>query len=314
MMSTNGRNLPAMAGLTLEPSLDVSVVLAVKNEQTYIESAIQSVLSQVGLDYEVVVVDDGSTDTTYSILVRLALIHPRLRVYRNPRAGKCSAFNFGVNLAAGRFVCIFAGDDIMPKGSLAARFQAVRGLPDDVPGIGLCKLITMSDLKRLDGQLIPRAPKRGALSGVSPLMNRPALDKIFPVPEELPNEDTWMELAVLHFSSWNIRHSDIIGCKWRIHSGNSMNLLVGFEEYNRRIVARMRALNIFLKRFESELSEAEKSKLLAKIECEIYRASGDMIGVIRGRSPLVEKLRALSITNSLLYSIRQRFFKLLSGW
>ena len=123
-----------------------------------------------------------------------------------------------------------------------------------------------------------------------------------------------MELAVLHFSSWNIRHSDIIGCKWRIHSGNSMNLLVGFEEYNRRIVARMRALNIFLKRFESELSEAEKSKLLAKIECEIYRASGDMIGVIRGRSPLVEKLRALSITNSLLYSIRQRFFKLLSGW
>lgn len=295
-------------------SLDVSVVLAIKNEQVHVESALRSVLSQVGLEAEVIVVDDGSTDDTYSILSRLGSIHSRLRVYRNPHAGKCSAFNFGVSLAEGRFVCIFAGDDIMPEGSLAGRFSDVRVLPDNVPGVGLCKLITMSNLKRLDGQLIPRAPKQGALSGVSPMMNRLALEKIFPVPEELPNEDTWMELAVLHFSGWNILHSDIVGCKWRIHSGNSMNLLVGFEEYNKRIIARMRALKIFFKRFESELCEAEKSNLLAKIECEMYRASGNMIGVIRSRLPLVEKLRALSITNSLLYTIRQRFFKLLSGW
>lgn len=296
-----------------QTSIDVSVVIAARNEQTYIESAVLSVVHQSGLAHEVLVVDDGSTDETYAIVERLLPMHSVLRLFRNPGAGKCSAFNFGVNQARGRFVCIFAGDDLMPDDSLAARWQLVRDLPNDRSIVGLCKLVTMSESRRFDGHLVPRAPGRGALSGISPLMNRQVLEKVFPVPESLPNEDTWMELAVLHFPGWTIVHSDIVGCRWRVHAGNSINMMAPFPEYNRKITARMKALELFDKKFGEELGNNRRD-LQAKIECERYRAAGSMLGVLRSPLGWVDRMRALSITNAFMYGIRSRLYGLLSGW
>jgi glycosyltransferase involved in cell wall biosynthesis len=293
---------------------DVSVVFAVKNEEKHVESAVLSALGQQGLRTEIIVIDDGSTDATLQILNRLAASHQNLRVLCNPKAGKCSAFNFGVLQAAGRFVCIFAGDDIMPPGSLATRHAAVKDYPDTEPVIGLCKLVTMSETKRFDGHLVPRKPGRGALSGVSPLMNQLVLHKIFPVPEVLPNEDTWMEIAVLHMPGWRIIHSDTIGCAWRVHEGNSINMLVPFAEYNRKITIRLRAYALFLERHRLELDAAGLRDLQARVECESHRAAGRVMGVLRSPVGWVDRLRALSIANSMFYGVRQRLYGLLSGW
>lgn len=295
-------------------AMDVSVVIAVKNEEVYVESAVTSVLNQAGLAHEVVVVDDGSTDKTLDILTRLAAAQPKLRLVRNPKAGKCSAFNHGVSLARGRFVCIFAGDDLMPEGSLAARFAMVKDTPTDLPVVGLCKIITLSDIKRFDGHLVPKRPGQSGLTGVSPLMNRLVYERIFPVPETLPNEDTWMENAVVHFPGWTVLHSDIVGCAWRVHPGNSINMMAGFDEYNRKITVRFRAYAMFLERHGSELSAESRALLSAKAQCEAARVRGDVVGVLRSPAGLVDRLRALSITNAFFYGVRQRLYGLLSGW
>lgn len=295
-------------------SLDVSVVLAVKNEQNYIKSAIASLLSQADLNYEVIVVDDGSVDQTFKMLEEMAANQTKIKLYRNPSTGKCSAFNFGVSKATGRFVCIFAGDDIMPEASLSARFASVKELPDDIPTVGLCKIITMSDQKKFDGHLIPRALGRGSLSGASPLMNHLALNKIFPVPNVLPNEDTWIEIALLHFDGWNIVHTDIVGCAWRCHSGNSINMGGSFQEYNQKISIRMRALQLFYDKHYGELGEISKRKLSAKVRCEKMRTAGNVIGVLLSPVGFVDKLRALSITNAWMYALRKQFYGIFSGW
>jgi glycosyltransferase involved in cell wall biosynthesis len=294
--------------------VDVSVVIAVKNEAVYVESAVASVLAQKGLRHEVIVVDDGSTDTTFETLTRLAASDATLRLVRNPKAGKCSAFNHGVSLARGRFVCIFAGDDLMPEGSLAARFAMVKDYPNDVPVVGLCKIITLSDIKRFDGHLVPKRPGQGGLTGVSPLMNRLVHERIFPVPETLPNEDTWMENAVVHFPGWTVVHSDIVGCAWRVHQGNSINMMAGFDEYNRKITVRFKAYAMFLERHGNELSAESRALLGAKAQCEAARVRGDVLGVLRSPAGLVDRLRALSITNAFFYGVRQRLYGLLSGW
>lgn len=293
---------------------EVSVVIAARNEQTYISSAVLSVLAQKGVDHEVVVIDDNSTDDTFRIVSDLLAEHPNLRVERNPDSGKCSAFNFGVGLARGRFVCIFAGDDLMPEGSLAARWARVKDCPDDKPVVGLCKLISMSEDKRFDGHLVPRAPGRGVLTGISPLMNRLALHKMFPVPESLPNEDTWMELAVLYFPEWVIDHCDVIGCKWRVHQGNSINMTVPFDEYNRKISLRMTALRMFREKFGGELGAENGKALDARISCEDARLRGSILGVMLSPVGLVDRLRALSITNAFFYRLRSRLYGLFSGW
>ena len=292
----------------------VSVVIAAHNEASYLHETLTSILLQSGVSFEVIYVDDHSDDDSFEIARVLAQKHSQLRIVQNPKRGKCSAFNFGVSLAKGRFVCIFAGDDVMPAGSLRERFEAVALEPDDVCVVGVSKLITMSNVNRFDGHLIPRAKGRGALSGVSPMMNRKAISLIFPTPEELPNEDTWMELAVLHMPGWRIVHSNTICCRWRVHAGNSINMTMSFDEFNRKITLRMEALRLFMQRFSNEMDSAQKEALQRKIDMEDARRRGDWRAVLCTGSGLVESLRALSITNATMYGIRKRLYGLLSGW
>lgn len=300
--------------LTKYSDIDISVVMAVKNEQIYIQEAMESIINQTQVSLEIIVIDDNSTDLTYSIVEKLSKKHRNIFLYENTKSGKCSAFNYGISLAKGRFICIFAGDDVMPKDSLHARWSMIRHIPENSPVVGLCKLTTLSDTKKLDGHIIPRAKGAGALSGVSPLMNRLACSKIFPVPEILPNEDTWMELAVLHLNDLKIIHSDIIGCNWRLHSGNSINMLVTYYEYNKKITSRMRAYTLFYQMNKQYLTINQSNILFEKIKCENARASGNLIGVIFSQVKFVEKLRAISITNSFFYNLRKQFYGLFSGW
>ena len=290
------------------------MVIAVKNEHTYVESAINSALRQDGLSHEVIVIDDGSTDDTFEILSRIATHDERLVLRRSTGVGKCSAFNQGVKLARGQFTTLFAGDDLMPPGSLAARLDSARTISGDAPIVGLCKLVTMSEDKKFDGKLIPRRKGRGALSGASPLMNRAAVSRIFPVPEVFPNEDTWMELAILHLPDLRLVHTDIIGCSWRCHAGNSINLHMEWDDYNRRITSRLKALNVFFDKHASELTPESLHELSAKVGCEKARSSGSVFGVLTSDVQFVDRLRALSITNKFMYQVRRTFFGLLSGW
>ncbi|WP_201189590.1 glycosyltransferase family 2 protein [Pseudomonas fluorescens] len=293
---------------------DVSVVIAVKNEEKYVKSALLSILEQKGITFEVIVVDDQSTDATFEILDSLALEYGNLTVLKNPRAGKCSAFNYGITKASGRFTCIYAGDDIMPEGSLAARFAKVSSFAEGDAVVGLCKLITLSEDKKFDGHLVPKRRGQGGLTGVSYMMSQEVVSKIFPVPEVLPNEDTWMELAVTHFVNWNVVHSDIVGCMWRVHSGNSINMLVDFPTYNKKLTPRMAAIGLFFDRHASELSEASKNDLYQKVRCEASRVEGDILGILFSKTSLINRLRALSACNSFFYNLRKKLYGLLSGW
>lgn len=292
----------------------ISVVVAARNESAHLFEALTSILMQDFIDFEVIYIDDHSTDHSIEIAKKLAKIYSNLRVVVNPKRGKCSAFNFGVSITNARFVCIFAGDDIMPNGSLRERYEAVANESDEICVVGVSKLITMSKIKKFDGHLIPRGKGRGALSGVSPMMNRRAVKIIFPTPEELPNEDTWMELAVLHMPNWRVIHSDVICCRWRVHSGNSVNMLVPFEEFNNKITIRMNAMKFFINRFGDELDNEQRVALLNKINLEEVRRRGDWLGVLKSSCDLVDRLRALSATNALMYEIRKRLYGLLSGW
>ena len=293
---------------------DVSVVMAVRNEQRYLDGAVRSILDQNGVNHELIVIDDNSTDDTLEIVTALAKGDQRIRVLRNPKSGKSAAFNLGVSAATGRFVCLFAGDDLMPQGSLAARFNMVKDRPMGVPVVGLCKLKSFSTTKRFDGHVLPRGRGRGSTSGVSPLMNRLALQTMFPVPESLPNEDTWLYLCLTNFPDWDIVHSDIIGCDYRVHDGNSINMMSSFDDYNRKFTARREAFSIFYARFQIVLGEAAKRDLSALIHCENHRRNGNAVGVLFSDVRTVEKLRSLATSGPRFYAMRQKFYGLFSGW
>jgi glycosyltransferase involved in cell wall biosynthesis len=89
----------------------VSVLVAVSNGERHLEPALASIARQSFSDFELLVVDDGSTDSTPAVLETFA--DPRLRVVRNDeRRGLAGALNCGLDVARGRYVARMDADDL----------------------------------------------------------------------------------------------------------------------------------------------------------------------------------------------------------
>ena len=119
----SGQALPARAGRPkLTPTRAVSVCLPTYNGETFIKEALDSVIGQSYRDFELLVVDDGSTDRTLDIVQSLS--DPRIQLHRNPtRLGIPANWNRCLELAAGEFVCVFHQDDVMLPENLERKVQ-----------------------------------------------------------------------------------------------------------------------------------------------------------------------------------------------
>ena len=95
----------------------VSVIIPMKNAEPYVREAVESVLSQEGVDLEVIVVEDGSTDHSEAVVRGIG--DPRIRIIPGPCKGIAAAFNAGLVEAKGEFSARCDADDVYPQGRLA---------------------------------------------------------------------------------------------------------------------------------------------------------------------------------------------------
>jgi len=103
--------------------VEVSVVMPTHNYGQYISRAIDSVLSQQGVNVELIVVDDGSTDDTTEVL---ASYGERLRPFRQKNQGAPTARNLGLQKATGEFVVFLDSDDWLLEDALRSRLEFLR--------------------------------------------------------------------------------------------------------------------------------------------------------------------------------------------
>ncbi|MCI5950131.1 MAG: glycosyltransferase family 2 protein [Parolsenella sp.] len=99
--ATEGNRMPA-----------ISVILPVYNAASFLGETMASIQGQTFTDYEVLCVDDGSTDTTPSLLARYAQADHRIRVIRQENSGPGKARNTGLAHASGDYVLMLDSDDI----------------------------------------------------------------------------------------------------------------------------------------------------------------------------------------------------------
>ncbi len=92
-----------------------SVVLCFYNARNYIEEALSSILSQSFRDFEIILIDDGSTDDSYKIIEKLCLEDERIRYFRKENSGLTDSLNFAINLARGEFMVRHDADDISSR-------------------------------------------------------------------------------------------------------------------------------------------------------------------------------------------------------
>jgi glycosyltransferase involved in cell wall biosynthesis len=100
----------------------VSVILPVYNGENYVRLAIQSVLDQTLTDLELIVVDDGSTDSTANIVFDFG---NRVRYVRQENTGVAGAFNHGLQLAKGSYISWLSHDDIFNPTKLEMQVQTL---------------------------------------------------------------------------------------------------------------------------------------------------------------------------------------------
>jgi glycosyltransferase involved in cell wall biosynthesis len=101
----------------------VSVILPVYNGENYLQVAIESVLGQTFRDFELIVVDDGSSDSTPEIVRNYG---GQVRYVRQQNTGVAGAFNHGLRLATGRYISWLSHDDIFHPTKLERQTQALR--------------------------------------------------------------------------------------------------------------------------------------------------------------------------------------------
>jgi glycosyltransferase involved in cell wall biosynthesis len=109
------------------PASDVSVVVPTHNRLNLLPVAIGSILRQEGVELEVIVVDDGSTDGTGAWLDRVAAEDLRVKVVHHDRPRLMSgARNAGIAHASSRWVAFCDDDDLWAPGKLAAQLRALQ--------------------------------------------------------------------------------------------------------------------------------------------------------------------------------------------
>lgn len=95
----------------------VSVIMPMKNAEDYVADAISSVLKQSFDDFELIVVDDGSTDTSRKIAK--SFLDSRVSVIPGPKTGAADAFNTALMQAKGKYIANCDADDLYPEDRLS---------------------------------------------------------------------------------------------------------------------------------------------------------------------------------------------------
>lgn len=91
----------------------ISVIIPVYNTEVYLEECLQSVLTQTFRDFEVIIVDDGSTDGSASICDRFAQEFPNIKAIHQKNQGVSAARNAGISHARGKYLLFLDSDDVI---------------------------------------------------------------------------------------------------------------------------------------------------------------------------------------------------------
>lgn len=110
----------------------ISIIIPVYNVNSYLEQCVKSVLSQTYKKFELILVDDGSTDGSEDLCDALSLTDPRIRVFHKVNNGVGVARNYGLDQAEGKYVVFVDSDDWIAPNLLEECLSALVDTDSDI--------------------------------------------------------------------------------------------------------------------------------------------------------------------------------------
>ena len=175
----------------------ISVVIPVYNGEKTIAETIESVLNQSFSNFEIVVINDGSQDSTLDVIASIQ--DPRLKIFSHPNAGLSASRNRGISQSSGEFIAFLDADDLWTPDKLEAQLTALQENPNAAVAYSWTDFIDET------GQFLADGSHRTAngdvyadlllfnvlQNGSNPLIRMQALINIGNFDESLPSAEDW---------------------------------------------------------------------------------------------------------------------------
>lgn len=107
----------------------ISILMPLKNAEKWIIETIKSIQEQTFTDWEIIIINDHSTDNSEELIAQIQSKDPRIQLLQNQRSGIISALQLGLNLAKGKYITRMDADDIMPQNRLKWMVECIENSP-----------------------------------------------------------------------------------------------------------------------------------------------------------------------------------------
>ncbi len=291
----------------------ISILSAVFNEQRFIDEMIESVRRQDYENWELVFVDDGSTDSTVEKILANSAVDPRIRLASSGiKLGKVKAFNVAYEESVGSLITLLGGDDRLTSGSLSLRVEAHRRYSTERRVASFYKLRTLSEDRRMDGIELPKG-QHTSKSGACTVLSRSLADIVFPIDESLVAEDLWLGYAAEGLCEDRV-DLPVVVMEYRIHENNSNPRRRPFPEMSDAMSRRHAAYAALIRQDRFDLPPRTRQVLFELSELERLRVAGRAFSImLKPGVPWLDRAAMASMSHPLLYSLRNLFYGALSG-
>jgi len=180
----------------------VSAIITTRNRRKFAEEAVKSVLAQTFRDFEIILVDDGSTDGTAEAAAKYPVKYLFLK-----NAGISAARNTGAAGSSGRYICFLDDDDLWGKNKLEKQFLFMETNPEyplcytDELWIRNGKFLNQKKIhSKSGGDIFEKCLKLCIISPSSAMIRREILEK-YSFDEKMPvceDYDLWLRIAAEH--------------------------------------------------------------------------------------------------------------------
>lgn len=238
----------------MEKEIAISVIIPVYNLEKWIERCVTSIVHQTFQDYEIILIDDGSTDTSAEKLNSLKEQYgEKIYVYYQKNAGQANARNNGLRKAKGKYVVFIDGDDYVSSDFLEKLYNKIQS--EDLDCV-VCGYERIDE----DGNVI-QTVKPDIRNDLYQIRFMTVWNKIFRrnylidnlifFPEGKLYEDvsfSWLT----YFSSNKIGIIDSIGYKYMLRTGSSSNSRICLEKVpfkeNEQVLTQLLSINLTTER------------------------------------------------------------------
>lgn len=147
----------------------LSIIIPVYNVEEYVERCILSVVNQPVYpeNYELIIVNDGSTDESEAIVKRLSISYPSIQLINQENKGLGAARNTGLDKATGKYVFFIDSDDYISDNSLLSLLNTIFTIKADIILFGLSEIYPGKKKRHINFHL----PEKGKLLSVENYIN-----------------------------------------------------------------------------------------------------------------------------------------------